>query len=70
MTTLALSDDQLRFVTACCQPLPPEKRSVFLERLVAFLEVRDRLHRPSDDDLAAAARSALAGLVHEAVAAK
>ena len=64
MMTLALNDDQLRFVTACCQPLKIEKRSVFLKRLVAHLKVRDRLHHPTDDDIAAACREALAGLVH------
>jgi hypothetical protein len=28
--TLALSDQQLRFITACCTPLPVEKRALFL----------------------------------------
>ena len=68
MTTLALSDQQLRFITACCQPLPLEKRSLFLQRMAAHLEVRDRLRRPSDDDLEAACRAALTGLVHESAA--
>ena len=66
--TLALSDQQLRFITACCTPLPVEKRSIFLQRLVAFLKVRDRLRNPTDDDLEAAVRVALGGLVHEPAA--
>jgi hypothetical protein len=31
--TLGLTDQQLKFVTAICQPLPVEKRSVFLRRI-------------------------------------
>ena len=62
--TLALSDAQLRFVTAACSPLEPEKRSAFLRRLVAYLEIRDLLRRPSDDDIEAACREALHGLLH------
>jgi len=65
MTTLALSDSQLRFITACCEPLPREKRSLFLQRMTAFLEVRDRLRHPTDDDLEAACRAALLGLVQK-----
>ena len=66
--TLALSDQQLRFITACCTPLPVEKRTIFLQRLVAHLKVRDRLRHPTNDDVEAAARSALGGLVHEPAA--
>jgi hypothetical protein len=35
---------------------------------VAHLEIRDRLRHPTDDDIAAACREALAGLVHESAA--
>ena len=66
--TLGLSDSQLKFVTAVCTPLPPDKRSLFLQRMTAFLEVRDLLRHPSDDDLEAACRSALTGLMHGPVA--
>ena len=66
--TLGLTRSQLKFITACAQPLAVEKRSVFLRRLVAFLKVRDRLRNPSDDDLEAAVRAALGGLVHEPAA--
>jgi hypothetical protein len=44
--TLGLSDSQLRFVTAICQPLPVEKRGLFLERLVAYLRMHDCLRHP------------------------
>jgi len=37
---LALSDSQLRAVWAAADRLPVEKRGVFLERLVAQLQLR------------------------------
>jgi hypothetical protein len=67
--TLGLTDQQLKFVTAICQPLPVEKRSVFLSCMVAHLQIRDLLHHPSDEDLEAACRSALSGLMQGSAAA-
>jgi hypothetical protein len=68
MKTLAISDQQLRFITACCQPLPVEKRSLFLQRLVAALRLHNCLRRPDDEQLEAAARSALLGLAQKPAA--
>jgi len=42
--------------------LPPEKRSVFLERIAARLNLRDPRLPISDTDLSKAIRSALTGL--------
>ena len=67
--TLATTDAQLCYIMAACQPLEIEKRDTFLRRLVAILQIRDRLRRPTDDDIAAGCRQALAGLVHAAIAA-
>jgi hypothetical protein len=64
--TLALTDEQLRFVTACCFPLPVEKRSLFLERLVAQLKITNCLRGASDTDIDAACCAAVVGLVQGA----
>ena len=57
---LALTDSQLRTVWAAADCLPVEKRGVFLERVVARLQ----LHRGfTDADLADAVRFALQGLI-------
>jgi hypothetical protein len=61
--TLGLTDAQLRALTAACQPLPPEKRAVFLERLVAHLDIAGQTRHPTDRDLEIAARAALHGLM-------
>ena len=56
-TMFALSDNQLALVMTAAGPLPPEKRSVFLERVAARLQLRGP--RFSDDDLDDAIRRAL-----------
>lgn len=61
--TLGLSDSQLRYVTAAAQPLPVEKRSLFLHRFAAHLEMRGVNRHPSDADIETAVRVALRGLV-------
>ena len=60
----ALTDKQLRLVMVAATPLPPEKRSIFLERVAARL----RLHGPrfTDADLGAAIQAALTGLIQSA----
>jgi hypothetical protein len=60
----ALTDKQLRLVMVAATPLPPEKRSIFLERVAARL----RLHGPrfTDADLGAAIQVALTGLIQSA----
>jgi hypothetical protein len=57
---LALSDSQLATVMAAATGLPPDKRSVFLERIAAQL---GQIRRPSDADVERAARAALKGLL-------
>jgi len=60
---LGLSDSQLRLVMVAAGPLPPEKRTLLLERIAAKLN-----HGPaffSDGDVEAAITAALSGLVHE-----
>jgi hypothetical protein len=54
---LALTDSQLDLVMTAAGGLTPEKRSLFLERVAARLELRGR--RFTDDDLERAVRSAL-----------
>jgi hypothetical protein len=62
----ALSDSQLRAVWAACDRLPVEKRGVFLERLVAQLQLRGS--RFTTTDLEDMVRSALSGLVQQSAA--
>jgi hypothetical protein len=60
---LAFTDSQLRAVWAAAARVPIEKRGVFLERVVARLQ----LHRGfTDADLDEAARVALTGLIQSA----
>ena len=54
---LALSDDQLQIIMTAAGSLPVEKRSVFLERLAARLQLRGS--RFTDADLGAAIQAAL-----------
>ena len=63
-TMLALSAAQLALVMTAAGGLPVEKRSVFLERVAAWL----RLHGPhfTDADLDDAVRTALTGLIQSA----
>ena len=62
----ALSDSQLRTVWNTADGLPAEKRGVFLERMVAWLQFRDG--RFIDRDLDDAVRLALRGLIQESAA--
>jgi hypothetical protein len=65
VATLAFTDAQLRTVWATADRLPIEKRGVFLERVVARLQ----LHRGfTDADLDDALRQALRGLVRDSAA--
>ena len=60
----ALTDAQLALVMTAAGGLPVEKRSLFLERVAAWL----RLHGPrfTDADLGAAIQAALTGLIQSA----
>jgi len=60
---IAFTDSQLRTVWASADRLPFEKRGIFLERVVARLQ----LHRGfTDADLDDAVRLALTGLIQSA----
>jgi hypothetical protein len=61
---LALSDSQMEAVMTAAVGLPVEKRSVFLERVAARLELRGP--RFTDADLGAAIQAALSGLIQSA----
>ena len=61
---LALSDSPLRAVWAAADGLPVEKRGVFLERLVAQLQLRGSHFTTTD--LEDVVRPALSGLVQHA----
>jgi hypothetical protein len=60
---ISLSDAQLFIVTTAAKDLPPEKRSLYLERVNAFLE-QQRGGLFKDQDVDVAIRIALSGLVH------
>jgi hypothetical protein len=62
---LALSDSQLATVMTAASGLSLDKRSVFLERIVAQLA---RVRRPGDADVERAAHTALRGLMQEPAA--
>jgi hypothetical protein len=62
---LSLSDAQLRTVMTAAGDLSPEKRSIFLERVAARLNLRGRFN---DKDLDDAVRLALRGLHQETAA--
>ena len=61
---LALSDDQLTTVITAASGLPVEKRSVFLERIAARLQLRGPHF--TDADLGTAIQAALTGLIQSA----
>ena len=63
---LALSDSQLQAIWHAAHGLPPEKRDIFLERMVAWLQFRGG--RFIDRDLNDAVRLALRGLIQESAA--
>ena len=62
----ALSDSQLQAIWNVAHGLPAEKRGIYLERIVAWLQFRDG--RFIDRDLDDAVRLALRGLIHESAA--
>ena len=62
----ALSDSQLRTIWNAAVGLPAEKRGIFLERMVAWLQFRGG--RFIDRDIDDAVRLALRGLIHESAA--
>jgi hypothetical protein len=62
----ALSDSQLRTIWNAAGGLPAEKRGVYLERIVAWLQFRGG--RFIDRDLDDAVRLALRGLIKESAA--
>ena len=57
---IPLSDAQLRIVKAAAAHVPPAKRTQFLERVSAMLQMRGRGHF-SDDDVASVTALALTG---------
>jgi hypothetical protein len=59
----ALSDSQLRTIWNAADGLPAEKRGIYLERMIAWLQFRGG--RFIDRDLDDAVRLALRGLIHE-----
>ena len=63
---LALSDSQLRAVWTAVEGLPVQKRGVFLERVVARLQLCGS--RFTDVDLDDAVRLALRGLIQNSAA--
>ena len=60
---LAFTDSQLRAVWAAAARVPFEKRSVFVERVVARLQLQLGF---TDADLDEAVRAALTGLIQSA----
>jgi hypothetical protein len=62
----ALSDSQLRAIWNAVDGLPAQKRGVYLERMIAWLQFRDG--RFVDRDLDDAVRLALRGLIQESAA--
>jgi hypothetical protein len=67
MTPLRLTGTQLHLVMTAAAPIPPEKRSIFLERVAGHLW-RIGYQRVRDDDVGRAVKSALRGLLHESAA--
>jgi hypothetical protein len=62
----ALKGQQLQTVIAAAEKLPPEKRTVFLQRVAGRLQLRG--FHFTDDDLDAAVRLALQGLIQNSAA--
>jgi hypothetical protein len=60
---IAYSDAQLFVISTAAKDLPPEKRSLYLQRVNAFLETK-RGGLFTDQDVDVAIKTALAGLVH------
>jgi hypothetical protein len=62
---LALSDAQLKTVMTIAAAIPPEKRSMFLQRVSAMLVIRGRF---DDADVVAVAKLACSGLARSSAA--
>jgi hypothetical protein len=60
---LAFTDSQLRSVWAAADGVPAEKRGIFLDRVVARLQLQRGF---TDADLDDAVRAALTGLIQSA----
>jgi hypothetical protein len=60
---LALTDSGLRIVMSAAAGLPPEKRSLFLERVATQVQFLTGGRRPGDADVERAAKLALRGLM-------
>jgi|RhiMethySRZTD1v2_1073278.scaffolds.fasta_scaffold2683103_2 hypothetical protein len=60
---LSLNDAQLAAVMRAAANVPPEKRSLYLERIGAILNMRGR--RFTDDDLVEITKLACTGLVRQ-----
>jgi hypothetical protein len=60
---LAFTDSQLRTVWAAADGVPAEKRGIFLDRVVARLQLQRGF---TDADLDDAVRAALTGLIQSA----
>jgi hypothetical protein len=58
----SLTDQQMQTIMAGARTLPVEKRSQYLQRIAAMLEIRGRF---SDGDVTEVAALALVGLVHQ-----
>jgi hypothetical protein len=63
---ISLSDRQLGIVMEAAKALPPEKRSIYLERVAAMLRLRRHGKRFADDDVADVAGLARFGLMQSA----
>jgi hypothetical protein len=64
---ISFTDFQLLMIQQSAEPLPVEKRSIYLERVIGFLEHR-RGGLFDDNDVQKAVTAALKGLVHESAA--
>jgi hypothetical protein len=64
---IGFSDAQLFAIQKSAESLPVEKRSVYLERIIGFLEGR-RGGLFADADVQTAIAAALKGLVHDTAA--
>jgi hypothetical protein len=67
---IALTDHQLDMVMTAATPLPPEKRTILLERVAPHLQLRGRRAGRGfgDVDVGLAVSVALRGLVQESAA--
>jgi hypothetical protein len=67
LAPIALSDHQLETVMTAANPVPVERRGIFLERVGAMLRMRGYGHF-TDADVAEVARLAKAGLIQQPAA--